>query len=167
MVGIKIYETFCKICDAPLIVYATEECPKEVLENRLNNAICDKCKRIRKLEAEKIEKQREKIGKEISQLIKEEQQQYDRVDKFYSRLDKIIEWLTIGSILYVLFGRSPSIINLAIIIIIFTTRILIGMFLIDKMIEKQKQIREKYSKEYYILLKELERLKEERVSLYR
>ena len=167
MIDTVYHKTFCKICKTPLVVYATEECPKEILEQHLNNTICDKCKKIRKLEAEEIEKQREKIGKEISQLIKEEQQQYDRVDKFYSRLDKIIEWLTIGSILYVLFGRSPSIINLAIIIIIFMTRILIGMFLIDRMIEKRKQIKEKYSKEYYILLKKLEHLKEEKVRLYR
>jgi len=164
MVDIKIYETFCKICDTPLIVYATEECPKEILEQHLNNTICDKCKKIRKLEAKKIEKQREKIGKEINQLIKEEQQQCDRVDKFlFSFLDRIIEWLTIGSILYILLSGGLSITNLATIIITFMWRILVGIFLIDIAF----RIKKKYSKKYYTLLKELERLKEERVSLYR
>ena len=110
------------------------------------------------IDIKKAEKRKRVVDK-ISQLIKEEQQQYDKVDKFYSRLDKIIEWLTIGSILYVLFGRNPSIINMVMIIIIYMSRILIGAFLIDKVIEKQKQIKEKYSKKcvkYYTLLEELE-----------
>jgi len=163
MIDIVHHKTFCKICDTPLIVYATEECPKEILEQHLNNAICDECKRIRKLEAEKIEKQREKIGKEISQLIKKEQQQCDRVDKFlFSFLDRIIEWLTIGSILYISLSRGLSITNLATIIIIFMWRILVGIFLI----EISFRIKKKYNKKYYTLLKELERLKEEKRSLY-
>lgn len=149
------HKTYCKFCNAPLVVYTADE---EVLRTHssqiLNNTVCNKCKERIKQYKKDIEERREEIAQKMSTALEEKDSQL----KFIKRIEDVITTFADTVTMILLFLCFVFKLHYLIPLIVFL-RLFGGLVVIEAVLKKQRLVEQVHDAEYDYLLEELRRLK--------